>query len=284
MLTITKYTIKEMIKKRAFLLIAMLTVGYLFIYGYGLSLAFHSSSSFIGNVPDIGKILLESQLLSAGLYFSNFIIAFLIVLTSVGAVSGDVESGSIYALLYKPLKRYEYVLGKFIGLGIIITVYSTLLFLSVIGLNIAFGTKVYLGLGNVFRALFFFDLGPVVLLSLVIASSSIMSTVNTGVLAVMTYGIAMIGGILEQMGSFFTDATSQGLSNVGIITSLILPTDVIFRKMNAELLTQNTGLSFLAQGPFGGTSQPSPIMFVYIAFYICFLLYYGTRKFEKRDL
>ncbi|TZE81732.1 ABC transporter permease [Calorimonas adulescens] len=282
MLTITKYTIKEMIKKRAFLLIAVLTVGYLFIYGYGLSLSFHSGGSSIGNVPDISKILLESQLLSAGLYFANFIVAFLIVLTSVSAVSGDVESGSIYALLYKPLKRYEYVLGRFIGLSIIIVIYSTILFLSIIGLNMAFETKVYLEAGNIFRSLFFFDLGPIVLLSLVIASSSILSTVNTGIITVMTYGIAMIGGILEQTGSLFQN--SQGLTNVGIITSLILPTDVIFRKMNAELLTQNTGLSFLSQGPFGGTSQPSPYMFVYIIFYICFLLYYGIRKFEKRDL
>lgn len=284
MLTMAKYTIKEMVKKRTFLLITLLTIGYLFIYGYGLSLAFDGNNQVINNTPDVAKILLESQLLSIGLYFSNFIIAFLIVLTSAGAISGDVESGAIYAVLAKPIKRHEYVLGKFIGLLTIIVVYSTLLFLSIIGLNIAFGTKIYLGLGNVFRALFFFDLGPIVLLSLVIASSSIMSTVNTGILAVITYGIAMIGGILEQMGSYFTGATSQCLSNVGIITSLILPTDVIFRKMNAELLTQDTGLSFLAQGPLGGTSQPSPIMFVYIAIYICFLLYYGARKFKKRDL
>ncbi|AFK85935.1 MULTISPECIES: ABC transporter permease [Thermoanaerobacterium] len=284
MLTMAKYTIKEMIKKRAFLLIAILTVGYLFIYGYGLSLAFDGNNQVINNTPDVAKILLESQLLSIGLYFSNFIIAFLIVLTSAGAISGDVESGAIYAVLAKPIKRHEYVLGKFIGLLTIIVVYSTLLFLSIIGLNIAFGTKIYLGLGNVFRALFFFNLGPVVLLSLVIASSSVMSTVNTGILAVMAYGIAMIGDVLEQSGAVFSNASAQSLINIGIITSLILPTNVIFRKMNAVLLTQNTGLIFITQGPLGGTSQPSPIMFVYIALYICFLLYYGTKKFEKRNL
>lgn len=281
MITIIKYTSKEMLKKRAFLLIAILTLGYLVIYSYGLNLAFHSYNST--GQPDIGKVILESQLLSAGLYFGNFIVAFLVVLTSVSSISGDIESGVIYAVLAKPIRRYEIVLGRFIGLGIFVTVYSTVLFLSIVGLNIAFGTNINLETTNIFKALFFFDLGPITLLSLVIASSSVLSTVNTGILAVMTYGISMIGGMMEQMGAFFPKG-NEGLINTGIITSLILPTDVIFRKMNSVLLTQDSSLSLLTQGPFGGVSQPSPYMFMYIFIYIIFLIYYGSRKFTLRDL
>ncbi|MGB9678943.1 MAG: ABC transporter permease [Thermoanaerobacteraceae bacterium] len=280
MTTIIKYTFKEMLKKRAFLLVFILSLLYLSIYAFGLSKIFdHPSSS-------IFDIIVESQILSAGLFFANFIVAFLVVLASVNAISGEIESGTIYSILSKPIKRYELVLGKFIGLSTMIVIYSSIMFLSVVGLNIFMGSKITFEASNILRGLFFFDLGPIVFLALIIASSSIFSTVNTGIIAIMAYGIALVGGVLEQIGVAMQQSQikGEGLINAGILTSLILPTDVIYRKMTAELLTQNSGISFMTQGLFGGMSQPSLYMFIYIFFYVVFLLYYGSKRFSQRDL
>jgi len=278
--TIIKYTFKEMLKKRAFLLVFILSLLYLSIYAFGLSKIFERP------INSIYDIIFQSQILSAGLFFANFIVAFLVVLTSVNAISGEIESGTIYSILSKPLKRYKLVLGKFIGLGTMIVIYSSIMFLSVVGLNIWFGSKISFGWDNILKGLFFFDLGPIVFLALIIASSSIFSTVNTGIIAVMAYGIALVGGVLEQIGVAMQQSQikGEGLINAGILTSLILPTDVIYRKMTAELLTQSSGISFLTQGLFGGMSQPSIYMFIYIFFYVVFLLYYGAKRFSQRDL
>ncbi|MGB9809017.1 MAG: ABC transporter permease, partial [Caldanaerobacter sp.] len=254
MTTIIKYTFKEMLKKRAFLLVFILSLLYLSIYAFGLSRIFDRPSS------SIFDIIVESQILSAGLFFANFIVAFLVVLTSVNAISGEIESGTIYSILSKPIKRYELVLGKFIGLSTMIAIYSSIMFLSVVGLNIWFGSKISFGWDNILKALFFFDLGPIVFLALIIASSSIFSTVNTGIIAIMAYGIALVGGVLEQIGYAIKQSpagmlgsnSGEGLINAGILTSLILPTDVIYRKMIAVLLTKSSGISFLTQGFFGG--------------------------------
>lgn len=283
MLTIIKYTVKEMIRKRALLLIIVLTAGFLIIYGYGLHLIF-SDTAGNTNFNNAFSYIQYSQLLSAGLYFSSFIVAFLTVLTSFNAISGDIESTAIYAVLVKPINRYEVVLGKFIGYGIMITVYNSIFFLTIIGLNIAMGSKLNLPFVNILKAMFYFDLGPLAFLSFVICMSSIFSTVNTGIISVMAYGIAMIGGILEQIGTIIPQGHGQDLINAGIITSLIMPTDVIFRKMTSELLTTSEGVSFLTNGPFGGLSQPSPYMIVYIFAYIAFLIIYGSIKFSRRDL
>lgn len=286
MITIIKYTFKEMLKKRAFLLVSILSLLYLSIYAFGLSRIFeHPSNS-------IYDIIFQSQILSAGLFFANFIVAFLVVLTSVNAISGEIESGTIYSILSKPIKRYELVLGKFIGLSIMIVLYSSIMFLSVVGLNIWFGSKISFGWDNILKGLFFFDLGPIVFLALIIASSSIFSTINTGIIAIMAYGIALVGGVLEQIGTAMQQSqvgafglkSGESLINAGIITSLILPTDVIYRKMTAELLTKSSGISFMTQGLFGGMSQPSIYMFIYIFFYVVFLLYYGAKRFSQRDL
>lgn len=286
MKTIIKYTFKEMLNKKAFILVIILTILYLLIYAFGLKQVFNHH----GN--SIYDIIFQSQLLSAGLFFANFIIAFLVVLTSVGAISGEIESGTIYSILYKPIKRYKLILGKFIGLSIMIIIYSSILFLSVVGLNIFLGSKISFGWGNILKSLFFFNLGPIVFLALIIASSSIFSTVNTGIIAIMAYGIALVGGVLEQIGTAIQQSqvgafglkSGESLINAGILTSLILPTDVIYRKMTAELLTQSSGISFMTQGLFGGMSQPSIYMFIYIFFYVVFLLYYGAKRFSQRDL
>ncbi|MEQ2129750.1 ABC transporter permease [Caldanaerobacter subterraneus KAk] len=286
MITIIKYTFKEMLKKRAFLLASLLSLLYLSIYAFGLSKIFERPSN------SIYDIIFQSQILSAGLFFANFIVAFLVVLTSVNAISGEIESGTIYSILSKPIKRYELVLGKFIGLSIMIVLYSSIMFLSVVGLNIWFGSKISFGWDNILKGLFFFDLGPIVFLALIIASSSIFSTINTGIIAIMAYGIALVGGVLEQIGTAMQQSqvgafglkSGESLINAGIITSLILPTDVIYRKMTAELLTQSSGISFMTQGLFGGMSQPSIYMFIYIFFYVVFLLYYGAKRFSQRDL
>jgi len=87
----------------------------------------------------------------------------------------------------------------------------------------------------------------------------------------------------SQVGAFGLKS-GESLINAGILTSLILPTDVIYRKMTAELLTQSSGISFMTQGLFGGMSQPSIYMFIYIFFYVVFLLYYGAKRFSQRDL
>ena len=286
MITIIKYTFKEMLKKRAFLLASLLSLLYLSIYAFGLSKIFERPSN------SIYDIIFQSEILSAGLFFANFIVAFLVVLTSVNAISGEIESGTIYSILSKPIKRYELVLGKFIGLSIMIVLYSSIMFLSVVGLNIWFGSKISFGWDNILKGLFFFDLGPIVFLALIIASSSIFSTINTGIIAIMAYGIALVGGVLEQIGTAMQQSqvgafglkSGESLINAGIITSLILPTDVIYRKMTAELLTQSSGISFMTQGLFGGMSQPSIYMFIYTFFYVVFLLYYGVKRFSQRDL
>ncbi|HHW58264.1 MAG TPA: ABC transporter permease [Clostridia bacterium] len=286
MITIIKYTFKEMLKKRAFLLVSILSLLYLSIYAFGLSKIFERPSN------SIYDIIFQSEILSAGLFFANFIVAFLVVLTSVNSISGEIESGTIYSILSKPIKRYELVLGKFIGLSIMIVLYSSIMFLSVVGLNIWFGSKISFGWDNILKGLFFFDLGPIVFLALIIASSSIFSTINTGIIAIMAYGIALVGGVLEQIGTAMQQSqvgafglkSGESLINAGIITSLILPTDVIYRKMTAELLTQSSGISFMTQGLFGGMSQPSIYMFIYIFFYMVFLLYYGAKRFSQRDL
>jgi hypothetical protein len=105
-------------------------------------------------------------------------------------------------------------------------------------------------------------------------------TIGNGILLVMLYGLGMIGGIMEQLGTVMHNAT---LVKIGIISSLIMPTDALYRKMVGSLF--GTGaINFLTSGPFGTTTQPSVWMVVYTLLYIGLFVYLAVRRFGTRDI
>lgn len=280
MFTIAKYSFKEMFNKKALMLVIVLTVAYLLLYGFGLREIYSHNDT-----KSVYFIMMVNQLISVGLYFANFIIAFLVALSTVGALSGDIESGAMQAILVKPIKRREVVLGKFVGIGAMISLYSALFFSAIIGLNKILGATIRFPMINLIEGALLFILGPLVLLSVALWGSSRLSTLNTGILVVMLYGFAMVGGIMEQIGSMIkiTGQSAQGLINAGIISSLILPTDVIFWKMNSVLSTTSV-IKITPGGLFGPSSEPSIWMMVYIAIYMVAVLYTASKTFERRDI
>ena len=74
----------------------------------------------------------SSQLLGAGLYFASFITALLAILSSVSTISGEVSSHQIDTWLMRPISRTQFVLGKFIGLALLMVAYAVVIFFSII--------------------------------------------------------------------------------------------------------------------------------------------------------
>jgi ABC-type transport system involved in multi-copper enzyme maturation permease subunit len=118
-----------------------------------------------------------------------------------------------------------------------------------------------------------------VILTVSILGGTFLSTIANGVLAFMLYGIAFIGGWVEQIGSLMA---SEAAVNIGIITSLILPSEAIWRR--ASYLMQSSSIRNLPVNPFGTASVPSPAMVVYAGLYIVALLGVALWVFGRRDL
>ncbi|MBZ4654308.1 MAG: hypothetical protein JG781_1649 [Peptococcaceae bacterium] len=278
MWTVVKLTYREMFHRRVFLVAVVLTALFLLLYGTGLYFA----NKHPMRDPMISKVAF-SQMLSIGLYLSSFIIAFLAVLGSVGTIAGEVESGVIQTILVKPLERWEIVLGKYFGLALIMLVYSTVFFFTVLGLNVLFAkgshTLYWLSVG---KAWTLFVTLPLLVLSISLWGSTFLTTLNNGVMVVMLYSFATIGGFMEQIGSV---VRNEGLINVGIFSSLIMPVDAIYRKMVNTLLTGGPGDFNLAMPTmFTGKVEPSGWMLVYTYVFILFFIWRAVRVFAQRDI
>ena len=283
MSTIIRLTFIEIRKKKILYLTLGLTAIFLILYGTALHFAYDS----LEQQEPFMRATISSQLISMGIYAMVFIVSFLSIFSSVGAISSEIDNGTYDAILAKPIKRYEIVLGKYIGILLVLIPYVTFFYLSIMGFNIFFGKGmiVNLAFNSILKSLLTLYLLPILLTAVGIFFSCSMSTMASGITLLIMYFFGMIGGFLEQIsGAITVETTKQALSNIGIITSLIIPSDIIYKKASSLLFTTSSGLNLSIGSLMGAKTQPSSAMMIYIVIYIVVMLILAVRKFQKRDL
>ncbi|MGG1663589.1 ABC transporter permease [Brevibacillus sp. NRS-1366] len=286
MWAIVKITYREMISKRIFVITLMMSLAFLILFGVATWYAGREMNDVLGGSDMIlQQSFFSTQLLGMGLYFGSIITALLAILSSVGSIASEVESHQIDTWLARSLPRHKYLLGKFGGLASMLIFYSAWMYLGLLGINQWVGggvIAVQLGMGQVASSLGYFVLMPVILVCVSLLLSSITTTVTGGIILIILYGISFIGGFIEQLGSVINNSS---LMNIGIISSLLFPTDSLFRQSTIALFdTADDPISFASQGIFGTASAPSDAMFYYTLLYGAGALLLAVRVFRKRDV
>ncbi|MCA9928471.1 MAG: ABC transporter permease subunit, partial [Anaerolineales bacterium] len=262
-------------RRRILWLGLLMAVGFLTVFGIGL----HYIVSELSRTG-MGREEMEvatGLLLSAGLYVVNFLIIIMSVLTSVTAISGEIDSHTIETLLTKPVRRWEVILGKWLGFVLLLLLYVMLLSG---GLMLIYTLRTGFVVHNVVAGMSIMVLQGLVVLSVTMWGGTKLSTLANGVLAFMLYGIAFIGGWVEQIGALFRNETAV---DIGIITSLILPTEILWKKALSLFQPKVIAAANFA-GPLAVTSQPSDLMIEYAVGYTAVLLLLALYNFSRRDL
>ncbi|MFL7837420.1 MAG: ABC transporter permease [Candidatus Promineifilaceae bacterium] len=227
-------------------------------------------------ISEQGQII-TAFLLTAGLYAANLLIMVIAVLVSVTTISGEIDSHTIDALLTKPIRRWEVVLGKWLAFAALLAIYT--LFLAGGLMLIVYARTGYIQ-DNIPAGLALMVLQAMIILSITIAGGTRLSTLANGVLAFTLYAIAFLGGWVEQIGALFRN---EAAVNIGIITSLIMPTEILWKKAQSLFQPRLTSNPYTA-GPFAIASQPSNLMILYGILYMLFFLAFAMWSFSKRDL
>lgn len=280
---IIKLTFLEMFKKKIIYICTAMTIAFLTLYGIVLHYVYES----FGQIDVMMRAAISSQFLSLGMYVSGFIIAFLSIFASVGAISSEIEQGNYLAVLSKPLHRFEMVLGRWIGIALMLLLYVTIFFSCIIGLNVIIGKgfTFHFTFLALMKSLLMLYLLPLTLSSVGIFFSTCMSTVGAGIFFSILYFCGMVGGIVEQIGKILeVSNVKEILSNIGILTSLVMPSDTVYRKASSLLFTTSSGLNLDLQSALGKSVEPSNAMIFYIIIYIIIFILMAIRKFNKRDL
>ena len=278
--TIARLTFLEAARRKILLAALLLGLLFLIIYGLGFHFIIVEAEKSVGNNNLLQLNEIRNFLLMAGMFVVNFLTSIMIVLTSVDTLSGEISSGTIQTLASKPIRRWEIVMGKWLGFAGMLTLYLLLMGGGVMVI-------VFLRTGytapHPLRALELIWLNALVLLSFSILGGTTLSTLANGVLVFGLYGIAFLGGWIEQIGSFLPNqAASHTAVNIGIITSLIMPSEALWKRAAHEL--QSPLVAALGFSPFSSAYYPSLLMVVYAVLYTVIALTLAVLLFNQRDL
>jgi ABC-type transport system involved in multi-copper enzyme maturation permease subunit len=202
-------------------------------------------------VGQISMGIEEMVIITLGLSAISIIGLLIAVFIGVGLVSKEMDKRTLYALLAKPVRRWEFLLGKFGGLLLTLTVNTAamavglFLVLSMVRHDDEYAPKAVL------VAVYFILLK----LALVVALALLFSCYTTPLLAILcTAGLYVAGLFVKEMRTFHSETMSHALQSVLRWLSYLLPNFENFDVLSAAahgraiprlLIAQNTGYAAL---------------------------------------
>lgn len=275
LLTIVHMTLHEALRRKILVAALLCGLAFLALFATGMHFALADFDSGSGNTA-IERRLMTNFLTLAGLYAVNFLVVMTAVLLPVDTLSGEIASGVVQTVASKPVRRSTIVLGKWIAFVLLVAGYLTLMAGGVIGVARVVGNFTLHGATT---GLPLMMLEGAVLVTISIAGGTRLSTVTNGVLAFGLYGLAFIGGWVEQIGAM---SSNDAARRVGIAASLLMPTEALWQLAASAM--QPPVMRQLQLTPFSPASVPSAAMVWWAAGYALVVLAIAVTSFRRRPL
>ncbi len=273
-LTVAHLTLTEARRRRVLLAAFLLAAAFVALFALGLYLIVHDAEA---SASPVQLKMIVSVAVTMALYAANFLIVMTAVLVTVDTLAGEIASGVIETLCTKPVSRRAIGLGKWLGCLVILSVYA---FVLCGGVLLAARLIAGYRAPHVAAGLALILLEGTVLLTLTVAGGARLSTLTNGITVFGLYGLAFIGGWMEQIGTFVDNSAAR---YVGIAASLLVPSESLWRL--ASYWMQPALIRDLnVAGPFATPSVPSTAMLGWACAHVLLVLGLALRWFRRRDL
>lgn len=282
-LVIARLVLREVLRRRLILALLALTALAVVLTGWGFSRIPTLSQRGVP-IPDAQAKLIASQLLILVMFMFSNVLALSAVFVASPALSGDVESGIAQAMLSRPLSRAQYVIGKWLGLAALVAAYAVIaatLELAVVNAVIGYLPP------RPPELLGFLIAEGLVLLTLGLVLSTRLSGMVGGIIALVLFGLAWLGGIVGGIGAAFDH---ELIERVGIATKLLLPTDGLWRGAvhalePAVVLAGAAGAGpASAANPFYAAAPPPLAYVAWCAAWIAGMIGVAVWSFSRREV
>jgi ABC-type transport system involved in multi-copper enzyme maturation permease subunit len=283
---IARLTLREASRRRLLITVVVLTLVLVGVSAWG----FDRITSLCDQNNGEPCSPLEQKALAAVLLVlmtSMYSVVFALgaVFVAAPAVAAEVESGVLLAVLPRPLHRNDLVLGKWLGVAILIGGYAVV---TTGAEFIAVGVLVGYSPPHPVAAIAFLLGESLVMLTLALALSTRLAPMTGGIIALALFGLAWVGGITERIG---VAVDSEAVRNVGLATKVVIPADGLWRSaifniqpsfLDAALQTAYAG-GDVRTNPFF-MSAPSAGYLAWVVIWILLLLGLTMFSFSRRDL
>jgi ABC-type transport system involved in multi-copper enzyme maturation permease subunit len=277
---IAGYALRESLRRRVFVVVLVLSIGFLALYALGAGAAFHETGGF-GTPGEIDpQVLTGATLLGLAMFATLFLGTVLAVFLTLSAVRGDAERGLLQPLVVRPLGRAQLLLGRFGGAALVCAAYVTVLYAAsvlITGLAGGWWPDRVLMPGVELVA------GIVIIAALSLLGSVFLSSTANGIAVFMVFGAGLVAGLLGQIGE---GIGSDTLKDIGHTAAWFVPFEALYQS-GLHALTVDTGGAtgfVLSLGPFGGAQSTSGWLWAWVAAYLGLLAALAVWGFRRRDL
>ena len=279
---IARMTMIEASRRRMLMALAVLTLLVVAGVGYGFSRLPEVGGSLPLNHDDINQI--ASLLTILTFFMFSFVLTFAAVFVAAPAISSDVESGVILSIVPRPIRRSEIILGRWLGLSLVVVIYTiaaTLIELEVVNLVIGYLPP------HPFAAIAFLVAEGVVAVTMGLLLSTRLAPMTGGIVATILLLAVWFAGIVGNIGYSFGNDT---VAAFGTMSRLIVPTDGMWRgalyylQTSQLLAVQALAGRRAAANPFFAATAPGLPYLLWTVAWIAGLLGLAILSFRKKEL
>jgi Cu-processing system permease protein len=299
-LVVARWTVLEARRRRLLLAGALLSVAFVALFAVGFYLLYRTQQRDLLEAQAQGAgpaggfnareelLAMSTILVILGLYGVQFLAALLGLFLGVASVSPEIDSGALHAVLARPLSRLQYLMGRFLALAGLLTAYVV-----VMSGALLLTARVVAGYqpGDALRVVGLMVLQVLILLAVSLLGSTVLPTLANGVVMLVLFGLAWLGGIIGFVGTI--PPGNELMANLGTAVSLLLPADAVWRGASYHVLPPSflVASSFAGGGgdlevglPFGSVTPMAPAMLAWAVAYPVACLALAVAAFRRRDL
>lgn len=274
------YALRECLRRRVFLVVLVLTVGFLALYGVGAHFLFKEIEDFSGPTSIDDQVLRGSTLVGLAMFCTLFLGAVLAAFLTLSAVRGDAENGLLQPLVVRPIGRDALLAGRFAAAALVCAGYVVAVYASavlIVGIAGGWWPDRLLSPGLGLAA------GVVVIAALSLLGSIFLGATANGIAVFMVFGAGLAAGLLGQIG----DALSvETLENISKAAAWLLPFEALYQAGLEGLTADVSGATgiIVQLGPFGGAQAGGWLLWPWTLVYLGLVAWAARTAFARRDL
>jgi ABC-type transport system involved in multi-copper enzyme maturation permease subunit len=245
---IARLTIVESIRRRIVIVLAALSVASVLLTTLGVDRLVTLARGNGAN--DLAIQIGVSQILILIAFMFSFVLAMTAAFLGAPAIAADLESGVLAAILARPVRRSDVVIGRWLGLVVVVTAYTAASsLLEIAAVDAVSGSAP----PHPLLAVIFLAAQAIVLLTLGLALGTRLGAVASGAICVVAFGLAWMAGVFAGVGAIFDVGP---LVRAAEASRWILPSDGLWRGTIWAL--EPTILAQAAQNRIGPTAAANP--------------------------
>lgn len=278
-LTIARLTILEASRRKLLLALGILTLVVIALTSWGFS-----RLPPMKDVTPAEVRLAASQLTILVAFMFSGVLALGSTLVAAPAIASDIESGIALAILPRPIRRSEVLMGKWLGLAVLIVLYA-----GISGLLETLG--IWIGTAyappNPFAPIAFIAAEGIVLMTLALLLSTRLAPMTGGIIVLVLFFVAWVGGIALAIGQAFSNDT---ITNIGVGSRLLIPTDglwhgAIFYLEPSDIIAGARAAGRARAGNPFFAENPLPISYLaWVVIWLAGVVGIANWSFARRDL